>query len=109
VISLGREHEPLVLGEVALESAHELKPPRAGDRTECLPARGAGLEGIRSRADELPARSSLPRVDPLPDRDVGVRERPTCPPGGGFGLGGGEHLAAASGRRVPAVGEHRAP
>jgi hypothetical protein len=63
-----------VLCELALEPSKERESARAGDRAERLPYRGAGLERLRSRCDEIFARALTPTMDPIADRGVGAHE-----------------------------------
>src|SRR5664279_4387838 len=57
VTGFAREHACLVLCEVALEPSNEREPARTRCRPEGLPYRRAGLERLRSRCDEIFART----------------------------------------------------
>ena len=67
VSGFGGPHGPLVLGEVPLEAADEMRLASAGYRAERLPRRGARLQRSRGRLRELPALGAAPGVEPLAD------------------------------------------
>jgi hypothetical protein len=74
-----------------------------------LPYRRAGLERLRSRCDEIFARTFTLTIDPIPDRDVGAHECVSRPYGHGGWVTGFQQAAVASRLHGPAVSKHRPP